>query len=253
MQSTEVAVMLVNTIIHNKTNASRLLHWAEKTGAFIDANGVIVLQGAYPEKCRNPQAKQQMGVEIQHGMIDVYLITDLPTINPADADSFINSLRNPVAKEETKVTAPAVVEVKLDPVLAENDKNKLAYEKQIELEVKPEQKQEKERLVVVDASVKDRGDELEQNFFSAGAMEDFIGTQLALTHDDAEAARTQPKRAQDQLAQELSEPVAVQGMDQFFTTTEGYDANAHQKADRGNLHGPVVDMQGKRRGKAGKK
>jgi hypothetical protein len=182
--------MKIRTLVHDLTGKDRILRWADKNGKCIDADGWVLLEGAYPVSCRETQAVAALKAEINGGASEIFLVTDIDTIK-STSDSIEDIIRG-VSTGQTANGLPAITPIKKEKQLIEFN-NRL-----VELRAKAEEDRKKVAIEVA----KNTGDEpfngvgntvikaepavniLNDAFIAVGAMEDFKGGLNALTPAD---------------------------------------------------------------------
>jgi hypothetical protein len=100
--------MQVKTVVKNLLNRYRTLSWAKGRG--IDPMGVIILDGAYPEACRDIPIRNSLYNEIAGGVTSLTLVTDIPTIKMDELDDLVRRLTRTLSAAEA-----AVPETKPEP------------------------------------------------------------------------------------------------------------------------------------------
>ncbi len=101
--------MILKTKVKNKTNVTRNLRWAGVKGISIAPEEVLEIEGGYPTACRNEQCKKQFKSEMDTGLIEVTIQTDMNT----EKIIVTKAVKTETPKvEEVKTETPKVEEVK---------------------------------------------------------------------------------------------------------------------------------------------
>jgi L-fucose mutarotase/ribose pyranase (RbsD/FucU family) len=99
----------VRTLVKDLSGHSRVLRWAGN-GVCVDANGIVILDAAYPAACKSTQMVRTMQGEVDGKSILVAVVTDLPTLTDAQAaDVVAGSLKlDEVGVGKVETVEPAI-------------------------------------------------------------------------------------------------------------------------------------------------
>lgn len=86
--------IILQTMITNKLEQGRTVRWAGKRGLFLPGNESVIVDEAYPTACRNPSSVKQLENEIEQGLVELTIITNLNTAKPVAKKG---GVKNPAA------------------------------------------------------------------------------------------------------------------------------------------------------------
>jgi len=72
--------IILNTRITSKVDYERRLLWVRNMGIFLKAGESVVVDGAYPTAIESDGLRSSFQNDINHGLIDIELITSLPVV-----------------------------------------------------------------------------------------------------------------------------------------------------------------------------
>jgi hypothetical protein len=79
--------IVLQTLVKNLLKTDRKIPWIDKKGAYCAGGESIVVEGAYPSACTSPAKAQVMQTELDQGLIEVALITNMAVMEPITKDS----------------------------------------------------------------------------------------------------------------------------------------------------------------------
>jgi hypothetical protein len=78
--------LIAKTRVRNMTKQPRLLRWLTYGGTYLQANQEVIVDGFYPSACEKTQLKAQAVYDIERGLVEVELITNIPTRQPKESE-----------------------------------------------------------------------------------------------------------------------------------------------------------------------